>query len=127
MRRLKGLTDDLLTSIDVLNTLNGGVVEPQMRLSEHEEYRQIELVVPGVADDNVKAEIHNNHLTIYYNLPVQTIERTIRLPRVVYNKQIPYFVDTRKIAASFEEGRFVVRLPFNEFSNGYHRDITSSN
>lgn len=127
MRRLKGITDELLTSIDVLNTVNGGAVEPRMTLSQHEDRRQVELVVPSVAGENVKAEIHNNQLTIYYNLPIQSVERTIRLPRVVYNKQIPYFVDVPKIAAAFEDDRFIVRLPFNELANGYHRDITEQN
>jgi hypothetical protein len=126
MRRLEGITDDLLTSIDVINTMNGGVIEPQVKLSEHPEYRQVELRAASIPQDLVKAEVHNNNLTIYYNTPVLSNEKVIRMPRVVYNKQIPYFIDSKRIEALFEGDNFIVRLPFNELANGYHRDLTAS-
>jgi len=124
MRRLDKLTTELLTSIDVLNTLNGGVVEAKVKLSQHDEYRQIDLLAPSVAQENLKAEIHNNNLTVYYNTPVLSNEKLIQVPKVVYNKQIPYFIDSANIEATYEDDRLVVRLPFNERSEGYHRDIT---
>ena len=126
MKKMEGITSELLTSIDVLNTLNGGVVEPRVVLSQHPEYRQVELTVPGIPHDRVKAEIHNNQLTIYYYQQVSASGRPIRMPRVVYNKQIPYFIDSARISANFEEDKLVVRLPFNELANGYHRDLTAT-
>ncbi len=126
MRRTERIAKELLTSIDVLNTLNGGTIEPEVYLSQHPEYRQVELLAPSVPHDQIKAEIHNNQLTIYYNLHVQSEGRLIRMPKVVYNKQIPYFIDSKKISAEFEGSALVVKLPFNELANGYHRDITAT-
>jgi HSP20 family molecular chaperone IbpA len=126
MKKMEGITSELLTSIDVLNTLNGGVVEPRVALSQHADYRQVALHVPSIPHDRVKAEIHNNQLTIYYYQQVLANGRPIRMPRVVYNKQIPYFIDSAKISANFEEDKLVVRLPFNELANGYHRDLTAT-
>lgn len=126
MRKIEGITEELLQSIDVLNTLSGGVAEAQVRLSQFPAYRQVELYVPGIPEDQLKAEVHNNQLTIYFNFLIPSLGGEIKMPRVVYNKQIPYFIDSKKIAASFEGNRLIVRLPFNELANGYHRDITAT-
>jgi len=126
MRRIEGLPTELLTSIDVLNTLNGGTIEPQVKLSQFAEYRQIEVLAPGIAHDQIKAEIHNNQLTVYFSIVVDASGHLIKMPKVVYNKQIPYFIDQKNISASFEGNKLVVVLPFNELANGYHRDITAS-
>ena len=39
---------DLATSVDVLNTLSGGISEPQISYYEHEQSREIRLRVPGI-------------------------------------------------------------------------------
>lgn len=126
MRRMEGITQELLQSIDVLNTLSGGVVEPQVRLSQFPTHRQVELYAPGIPEEQLKAEVHNNQLTIYFNFLINAMGSEVRMPRVVYNKQIPYFIDSKKISASFEDSRLIVRLPFNELANGYHRDLTEA-
>lgn len=124
MKKFEGLGGDLITSIDVLNTLHGGVAEPQLKLKQFTDYRQIELKVPGVSREKIKAEINNNQLTVYFTLSIQSRDRMIPVPRVVYHKPIPYFIDRKKISAVFEDETLIVTLPYNELANGYHRDIT---
>jgi HSP20 family molecular chaperone IbpA len=114
---------DLITSIDVLNTLNGGVSEPQMNMNHHERYREIKLKVPGIKQEDVHVEVHNNNLSIYYFINVLSNEKLIQLPRFVYNRNVPYFIDINKINARVEEEELIVKLPFNELANGYHKDI----
>lgn len=114
---------DLITSIDVLNTINGGVSEPQMNMSHFEEYREIRLKVPGISQGDVHVEIHNNNLSIYYFINMISNERLIQLPRFVYNRSVPYFIDINKINARVENEELVVRLPFNRLANGYHKEI----
>jgi hypothetical protein len=41
----------------------------------------------------------------------------------VYRQKIPYFIEINGIKATYEENELVVRLPFNELSNGYNRKI----
>src|SRR5687767_10028709 len=90
---------DLLTSIDVLNTVNGGVSEPQMNLNHHEDFREIRLKVPGIKQEDVHVEIHNNNLSIHYFINMISNEKLIQLPRFIYNRSVPYFIDIKKIKA----------------------------
>lgn len=117
---------ELLTSIDVLNTLNGGHVEARVQLQHKPEWREIRVCVPGIDRDQIKVEIHNNFLMVFFTHQLQLAAQRIEVPRVVYNKVIPYFIDADRIEAAFEGQQLVVRLPFNEFSNGYHRSIPTS-
>lgn len=117
---------DLITSIDVLNTINGGVAEPQMALNHHEKHREIRVKVPGIKQEDVHIEVHNNNLSIYYFINMVSNEKLIQLPRFVYNKTVPYFIDIKKINAKLENEELVVEMPFNKLANGYHREIKIS-
>ena len=114
---------DLITSIDVLNTVNGGVSEPQMNMNHFEEYREIRLKVPGIKQEDVHVEVHNNNLSIYYFINMVSSEKLIQLPRFVYNRSVPYFIDINKINARIENDELIVKLPFNRLANGYHKEI----
>lgn len=127
MRR-KGLVgDEIIQSIDITNTLNGGVSQPMVKLSQHPEYRQIELKVPGIAEENMHVKINNNQLMVYFEHVVKSRGETIYVPNMVYNKPIPYFVDAKNIRAQYQEGVLTIQLPFNELANGYNRDIPIGN
>ncbi len=126
MKSVLNLSQELITGIDVTNTLNGGTSEPFIKLEQFPTFRQITFRVPGIDGENVKIEISNNQLMIYYFTPMLSMGKEIKFPRVLYNKSIPYFVDVNNIAATHDERSLVVRLPFNELANGYHRDITIS-
>jgi HSP20 family molecular chaperone IbpA len=127
MRRKGIVTDEILQSIDITNTLNGGVSEPVVKLSQHREYRQIELKVPGMAEESMHVKINNNQLVVYFERMVESRGEAVYVPHIVYNKPIPYFVDAKKIRAQYSEGVLTVQLPFNELANGYHRDIPIGN
>jgi HSP20 family molecular chaperone IbpA len=123
MRRKGLVSDDLLQSIDIANTLNGGISEPRMKLSQHQEYSQIELKVPGMVEENMHVKINNNQLMVYFEHTVESRGEMIYAPHIVYNKPIPYFIDAKKIRAAYNEGILTVQLPYNELANGYQRDI----
>lgn len=114
---------DLLTSVDVLNTIHGGTSEPQMVLQQNQEGREIRIKVAGVKLDNIQVEIHNNVLSIFYFIPVLSNDKMIQMPCVVYNKNIPYYVDATKIHSRIEDDSLLVELPYNESASGYHRRI----
>jgi HSP20 family molecular chaperone IbpA len=127
MRR-KGLVgDEIIQSIDITNTLNGGVSEPMVKLSQHSKYRQVELKVPGMAEENMHVKINNNQLVVYFEHAVKSRGETIYVPHIVYNKPIPYFIDAKNIRAQYQEGVLTIQLPFNELANGYNRDIPIGN
>jgi len=114
---------DLITSIDVLNTLNGGVSEPRLSLEGHDEYREIRLRVPGINLDDVRVELHNNNLSIFYLINIVSLDRIIPLPRFVYNRDVPYYIDVNRINARLEEEELIVNLPYNHLASGYHKDM----
>ncbi len=125
MKTRRFVKDELLKSIDVINTLSGGVSEPQIRLKQFPDHREIRVKVPGIAEEDFKAEIHNNVLSVFFVMNILSDATMIQVPKVVYNKQIPYFVDASKIAAAFDKDTYIVKLPFNSMAQGYHRSITS--
>ena len=133
--------------------MNGGVSEPQLNLGHFEDYREIRLKVPGINLDDIRVEIHNNNLLIFYLINIICSEKLIPLPRFVYNRNVPYYIDIRaslktyflsphpypsplgegqkeflempisKINARLEEEELIVNLPYNHLANGYHKDI----
>ncbi len=118
------LPQELLTSIDLLNTLNGGTTEPVVRLRKLPSQHEITLKVPGLPLTNIKIEIKDNQLVIYYWLPVMVGGRAIQFTKFLYTNSIPYFVDAKSITASEEADSLVVSLPFNDLSKGYYRDLS---
>lgn len=114
---------DLITSIDVLNTVNGGVSEPRLNLAHYDDFREIRLKVPGIRPEDIHTEVHNNNLSIFYFINIQSNDKLIQLPRFVYNRNVPYYIDISKIKARLEDEELIVNLPFNRLANGYHREI----
>jgi len=114
---------DLITTVDVLNTLSGGISEPQQKLYESDAGRELRFRVAGVNKGFMNVEIHNNHLTIYYYINIASYDKLVQVPQIIYNRPIPYYIDISKISATFEEDQVVVHMPFNRLSNGYHRKL----
>ena len=114
---------NLLTSVDVMNTLNGGKTEPRLTLKQHTDSREIRVKIPGIAPGQIEVEVNNNRVSVFYDMNIVSGSKVIVLPYSVYNKEQPYFVDVSKIIAEVENDELVVRLPFNRLANGYHRKI----
>lgn len=114
---------DIVTSIDVLNTIQGGVSEPFLSVTEDAASREVRVRVPGVNKEALEVEIIDNQLSVFYYIPIYSNGKLMQMPQVVYNKPIPYFVEVSKIKATYEENELIVELPFNELSGGYKRRI----
>jgi HSP20 family molecular chaperone IbpA len=114
---------NLLSSVDVMNTLNGGRTEPRIQLKQHDGFREIRVKIPGIAPEKIEVEVNNNRVSIFYEMNIVSGDKVIVLPYSVYNKEQPYFIDVSKIIAEIENDELVVRLPFNRLANGYHRKI----
>lgn len=114
---------DILTTVDLLNTLNGGVSEPYVSFRERPDGRELRIRVPGVRKDLLQVEVHDNNLNIFYHIPMETGGQRVLIPKEVLNQALPYFIEIPGIHASFEENELIVKLPFNELSNGYNRKV----
>lgn len=124
MKTRRFVSNELLASIDVLNTITGGASEPQMAFSQYPDHREIRVKVPGIKEENLRAEIHNNILSVLYTFQVLSDNVWIEVPKIIYKKPIPYFVDTERISASHENSVLTVTLPYNSMTQGYHRTVS---
>ena len=123
MRSKRIVSNEIIQSIDIANTVQGGVTEPQLKLSQHPEFRQIQLRIPGVSEKDMHVKINNNQLIVYFERRIVSLGSNISIPYIVYNKQIPYFIDEKNIHAQYHDGELIVQLPFNELTNGYQREV----
>ena len=113
----------LLTTVDLLNTLNGGVSEPYVSFRERPDGRELRVRVPGVSKELLQVEIHDNQLSVYYHIPMITSGKKVFLPKEVTKQTLPFFIEIKGIHAMYEENELVVKLPYNELSNGYRRNV----
>lgn len=113
----------LLTTVDLLNTLNGGVSEAYITFREETEGHELRVRVPGVSKEMLQVEINNNQLLVYYHIPMVTSGKQVYLPKEVIKQTVPYFIEITGIKASYEDNELVVKLPYNELSNGYNRRV----
>ena len=114
---------DLLTSVDVLNTLHGGVSEPQVSVNQLDNSREVRIKVPSIDPESIQVEINDNSLFVYYVMNINSAGKNIRLPYTIYNRKLPYFIDLGKINSAVEGRQLVITLPFNALADGYHRKI----
>jgi len=114
---------DVLTSVDVLNTLHGGVSEPQVSVNQLDNSREVRIRVPSIDPEAIQVEINNNSLFVYYVMNINSAGKNIRLPYTIYNGQLPYFIDIGKINSTLEERQLVITLPFNALADGYYKKI----
>jgi len=116
---------ELLTSVDILNTLHGGVSEPFLSVVEKKGGREIRVRVPGVDRESVKAEINNNELSVYYVIPVESNGNLINMPKVIYRDVLPLSIELRNIEATYNYDELVIFLPYNIQTDGYNRKIVT--
>lgn len=116
---------ELLTSVDILNTLHGGVSEPFLSVVEKKGGREVRVRVPGVDREQVKAEINNNELSVYYVIPVESNGHLINMPKVIYRDVLPLSIELRNIEASYDDDDLVIFLPYNSQTDGYNRKIVT--
>lgn len=114
---------NLLTTVDLLNTLNGGVSEPFLSFREQPGSRELRVRVPGVSKEMLQVEVNNNELSVFYHIPMESAGKKVYLPQEVVKQTLPYFIEIKGIHATYEENELVIKLPFNELSSGYNRKV----
>lgn len=120
---MKNKFKHLLTTVDILNTLNGGVSEPHVSFRDEPGGRELRVRVPGVSKEMLQVEINNNKLTVLYHIPMETSGKQVYLPKEVTQQTLPYFIEITGIHAIYEGNELVIKLPYNELANGYNRKI----
>ncbi len=124
MERKKYL--ELLTTVDILNTVQGGSIEPQIDFTQYTNYREMKIRIPGVSVEAIDVTITNNTVTVAYFRTIESQGKLMKVPTIVYSKTQPYFVNVSKIKARIAGEFVVVQFPFNRLANGYSKRLKIS-
>ena len=111
---------------NLMATLNGGIVGSKKKLLKFQDCLKLEVHLPGIRANAVKAEIKGNRLIVQYLVDVNSSNLRARISNIVYNKPIPYFVDIASLTTKFTKGKLEITMPFNQLGNGYNRQLDIS-
>ena len=109
-------------TVDIMNTLHGGIVESQVKFSKNEHNYKVEVTTPGISAENLGVEVANKDLIVYHLLDFDQESGqygTNKIPHVLTSLVIPRDADYKNITANHRDGKLEVLLPFNELKGGY--------
>jgi HSP20 family protein len=112
-----------INDLDLLNTVNGGVSMTYVDVVENDRNMLMKVFTPGLEPYSYRIQIINNILNVYGYLGEPSEDGVIRYPSFVRSLPIPYFVDTDKIDAVFDEKELKVYLPYNDKYRSGPKDV----
>ena len=116
----------ILKAVDIMNTINGGMSQAVTRLEKMDKNYMLIVKMPGITPGNLVIEVKNNTINIYHKVSVQKSELyggSGFFQFMVGQMVIPFDVNILRIKAVYDEHVLRIILPFNEFSNGYSKQI----
>ena len=126
MKFKKDWLSEMLGTVDVMNTLHGGIVESQVKFSKDKNSYKVEVTTPGMSGENLGVEVANKDLVVYHLLDFEQENDqygTDKIPHVLTSILIPRDADYKNITANHHDGKLEVLLPFNELKGGYSSAI----
>ncbi|MEQ8925061.1 MAG: hypothetical protein RLO81_04565 [Fulvivirga sp.] len=114
---------DILKSVDINNTLNGGRSEPQTSIKKQNNSYLLTARVPGVDIMDLQVEILNGKVIVHYPMFFNNASGVLTVPQVVAAFPITNGIDYENIDARKVDEMLEVRLPWNDLNKGYNRRI----
>ncbi len=126
---------EMLMNIDFINTVNGGMSEPSIKLDKGSDGFEVVVKIPGIEVEELQLEVvkgkrNSNNLKLFHLLPIFSQEnlpddeqwKTIRF---INTFVIPDGVDIDNISARYDDDRrqLVLFLPFGDEQGDYHRKV----
>lgn len=111
----KEILRDLLKQGDVMNTVNGGVRQTDLRVINSGDDVEIFVSNPSVRPECFDFTVFNNKLVINVLLKNEDVESGQSYSYPIFTKviDIPFFTDLSRLDAAYENGRFRIHLPSN--------------
>jgi HSP20 family protein len=112
--------------LDLLNTLNGGVVQAAIQVKHHRHALVITITAPSLEPDAFEILLDHQMLTISSaNLPFDPmaprLPNDLRVPLLRQQFRLPAQVDTDRIEATFSGDRLRVTIPIRADNDQYRR------
>ncbi|GHB80895.1 Hsp20/alpha crystallin family protein [Persicitalea jodogahamensis] len=129
MKKKLNIPQEMLMSIDFMNTANGGMSQPILNIENRENGYEVTVKAPGIEPDELQVEILKDKLMIYHLLPIfgtsDGESSEMRSIRFISKMQIPADVDVESISARYDEDRryLTLELPSDQTQQDFHRRI----
>ena len=117
----------LLLTTDFMNTTNGGMAMVTINLIKEKDGYISYLVIPWINLDNIKIQIRDNRIHIYYLMEFGEnggYDGIRRLPYTLGLLDVPFDVNINGISARYEGGMLKIKMPYNELAGGFRREIS---
>jgi HSP20 family protein len=97
--------------LDLLNTIGGGVAQPQLRVDQRPKGVVLRVAMPTVSADSFRVVLNQQKLTVFGEYRHEP-EAQLAAPLFVQTLDLPNNLDLARIDAVHEGNELQVRIPF---------------
>lgn len=108
--------------LDLLNTIGGGVAQPQLRIDQHPKGVIVRVAMPTVSADSFRVVLNQNKLTVFSEYRHEPDDQ-LAAPLFVQTLELPANLDAARIDAIHEGQELRVRIPFAKPNSQREIDI----
>ncbi|GAA4044875.1 hypothetical protein GCM10022409_33690 [Hymenobacter glaciei] len=108
--------------LDLLNTIGGGVAQPQVRIDQHPKGVIVRVAMPTVSADSFRVVLNQNKLTVFSEYRHEPDDQ-LAAPLFVQTLELPANLDPARIDAIHEGQELRVRIPFVNPNNQREIDV----
>ena len=112
---------NIAPQLDLLNTIGGGVAQPQIRVDQRPKGVILRVAMPTVAADRFRVVLNNQKLTVFGEYRHEPDDQ-LSAPLFVQTLDLPNNLDLTHIDAVHEGQELRVRIPFSN-TNDQQREI----
>ncbi|KAA6441617.1 Hsp20/alpha crystallin family protein [Dyadobacter flavalbus] len=129
------IPQEMLMNIDFINTINGGMSEPAIKLEKGSDGFEVVVKIPGIEVEDLQLEVvkgkkNTNNLKLFHLLPIFSQENISdeeqwKTVRFINTFVIPEGVDVENISAKYNDisRQLVLFLPYGNEQGDYHRKV----
>ncbi|NIJ53528.1 Hsp20/alpha crystallin family protein [Dyadobacter arcticus] len=129
------IPQEMLMNIDFINTINGGMSEPAIKLDRGSDGFEVVVKIPGIEVEDLQLEVvkgkrNTNNLKLFHLLPIFSQESLAedeqwKTVRFINTFVIPEGVDLEHISAKYDNAlrHLVLFLPYGNEQGDFHRKV----
>jgi HSP20 family molecular chaperone IbpA len=129
------IPQEMLMNIDFINTINGGMSEPAIKLDRGSDGFEVVVKIPGIEVEDLQLEVvkgkrNANNLKLFHLLPIFSQENLSeeeqwKTVRFINTFVIPDGVDIEHISAKYDDAlrHLVLFLPYGDEQGDVHRKV----
>jgi HSP20 family protein len=102
---------NIAPQLNLLNTIGGGVAQPQLRVDQREKGVILRVLMPTVLPESFHVVLKDQHLTVYGEYRHEPSDQ-LAAPLFVQTLDLPANLDVSRIDAVHEGRELQVRIPF---------------